>query len=246
MSTLTETGILKLKKRSSKACWRHHFDSDFGYVLEVDLSYPDEIHDLHSDFPLAATKQKVDACLLGDYQEEILNYMQMNAPPSSKKLIQTLFPKKNYILHYQTLKLYVRLGLKVEKLHWSLAFNKPKWLAPYVNLNTQKRKQAKNKEASLEENFYKLMLNSAFGKTWGETQSHKSETGSKWRRNTEMDQRSTDEVVQNHWWELGNDELESDWNRVGQTNYRRCLHLRSFNEIHARLPLQYNEETLQL
>ena len=137
-------------------------DSDIGYVLEVDLSYPDELHDLHSDFPLAPTKQKVDSCWLCDYLEEFLNDMQMNAPPSSNKLIQTLFPKKNYILHYQTLKLYVQLGLKVEKLHRSLAFNLSKWLAPYVNLNTQKRKQAKNK---FEENLYKLMMNSAFGKT---------------------------------------------------------------------------------
>ena len=98
-------------------------DSDIGYILEVDLSYPVELHDLHSDFPLAPTKQKVDACWLGNYQEELLNDMQMNAPPSSNKLIQTSFPKKNYILHYQTLKLYVQLGLKVEKFHRSLAFN---------------------------------------------------------------------------------------------------------------------------
>ena len=137
-------------------------DSDIGYVLEVNLSYPDELHGLHSDFPLAPTKQKVDACWLGDYHEELVNDMQMNAPPSSNKLIQTLFPKKNYILYYQTLKLYVQLGLKVEKLHRSLAFNQSKWLAPNVKLNTQKRKQAKNK---FEENFYKLMVNSAFGKT---------------------------------------------------------------------------------
>ena len=137
-------------------------DSDIGYILEVDLSYPDELHDLHSDFPLAPTKQEVDACWLGDYQEELLNDMQMNAPLSSNKLIQTLFPKKNYILHYQTLKLYVQLGLKVEKLHRSLAFNLSKWLAPYVRLNTQKQKQSKNK---FEENLYKVMVNSAFGKT---------------------------------------------------------------------------------
>ena len=86
----------------------------------------------------------------------------MNAPPSSNKLIQTLFPKKNYILHYQTLKLYVQLGMKVERLHRAIAFNQSKWLAPYVQLNTEKRKEAKNK---FEENFYKLMVNSAFGKT---------------------------------------------------------------------------------
>ena len=117
-------------------------DSDIGYVLEVDFSYPDELHDLRSDVPLAPTKQKVDACWLGDYQEELLNDMQMNAPPLSNKLIQTLFPKKNHNLHYQTLKLYVQLVLKVEKLQRSLAFNQSKWLAPYVKLNTQKRKQA--------------------------------------------------------------------------------------------------------
>ena len=107
-------------------------------------------------------KQKVESCWLGDYQEELLCDLKMNAPPSTNKLIQTLFPKKNYILHYQTLKLYVQLGMKVEKLHRALAFNQSKWLAPYVKLNTQKRKEAKNK---FEENFYKLMVNSAFGKT---------------------------------------------------------------------------------
>ena len=53
-----------------------------------------------------------------------------------------------------------------------------------------------------------------------------------------MDRRSTAEVVQNHWWELRNDQLDSDWNRVGQTNYRSCMDLRSFEEIHVRLPLQ--------
>ena len=64
--------------------------------------------------------------------------MKMNAPPSSNKLIQTLFPKRNYILHYQTLRLYVQLGMKVEKLHRSLAFNQSKWLAPYVRLEPKK------------------------------------------------------------------------------------------------------------
>ena len=89
-------------------------DSDVGYIFEVDLSYPDTLHDLHSDFPLAPIKQQVEPCWLGDYQEELLTNMQMNAPPSSNKLIQTLFPKKNYILHYQTLKLYVQLGMKLK------------------------------------------------------------------------------------------------------------------------------------
>ena len=56
-------------------------DSDVGYILEVDLSYPDAHHDLHSDFPLAPVKQQVEPCWLGDYQEELLTNMQRNAHP---------------------------------------------------------------------------------------------------------------------------------------------------------------------
>ena len=33
--------------------------SDVGYFLEVDLKYPDELHELHNDYPLAAEKLAV-------------------------------------------------------------------------------------------------------------------------------------------------------------------------------------------
>ena len=137
-------------------------DDPVGYIVEVDLSYPDSLHDIHSDFPLAPTKQAIDECWLSEYQSDLLADMQIKKPPQVKKLIQTLFDKQNYTLHYQTLKLYVELGLVVTKLHRLLSFKQEKWLAPYVKLNTEKRKQAKNK---FEEDFYKLMVNSSFGKT---------------------------------------------------------------------------------
>ena len=31
-------------------------DGDFNYILEVDLHYPDSLHDTHTDFPLAGMK----------------------------------------------------------------------------------------------------------------------------------------------------------------------------------------------
>ena len=111
----------------------------------------------HSDaasLPLGQVKQQVEPCWLGEYQKELLIDMQTNAP--------TLFPKKKYILHYQRIKLYVQLGMQVEKVHRALAFNQSKWLKPYAQLNTQKRKEEKNK---FEQSFKKLMVNSAFGKT---------------------------------------------------------------------------------
>ena len=70
--------------------------------------------------------------------------MQMNVPPSSIKLEQTLLPKKICFLHYQTLKLYFQLGKKIEKMLRALAFNRAKCLMPYVKVNSQK---CKRKEA---------------------------------------------------------------------------------------------------
>ena len=137
-------------------------DDDTGFIVEVDCSYPDHLHDLHSDFPLAPTKEAIDESWLSQYQSDLLDEMQIKKPPKVKKLIQTLFDKNNYTVYYQTLKLYVELGLVVTKLHRVLSFKQDKWLAPYVRLNTNKRKQAKTK---FEEDFFKLMVNSSFGKT---------------------------------------------------------------------------------
>ena len=137
-------------------------DDDTGFIVEVDFSYPDHLHDLHSDFPLAPTKEAIDESWLSQYQSDFLDEMQIEKPPKVRKLNQTLFDKNNYTLHYQTLKLYVELGLVVTKLHRVLSFKQDKWLAPYVRLNTDKRKQAKTK---FEEDFFKLMVNSSFGKT---------------------------------------------------------------------------------
>ena len=76
-------------------------------------------------------------------------------------MLQTLFDKKNYVLHYKLLKLYVSLGLIVAKVHRVLQFKQANWLAPYTSLNSNKRQAASKK---FEENFYKLMNNAVYGK----------------------------------------------------------------------------------
>ena len=137
-------------------------DSEIGYIVEVDLEYPDNLHTTHADFPLAPEKVAVQKTWLSDYQRELLIQCDVVRSTKSTKLLQTFFNKKRYTLHYQTLKLYVKLGMVVQKMYQVLSFRQGKWLAPYVQLNTNKRKQAANK---FEQDFYKLMVNSSFGKT---------------------------------------------------------------------------------
>ena len=138
-------------------------DSSIGYILEVDLEYPDNLHDSHRDFPLAPTKEIVSYHDLSSWQQDILKKnTSLHFRSTTKKLVQTLSDKTNYTVHYITLKLYVSLGLKVTKVHRVLQFHQATWLKPYIQLNTLKRQESKNK---FEESFYKLMNNSCYGKT---------------------------------------------------------------------------------
>ena len=80
----------------------------------------------------------------------------------TKKLLQTLHDKSNYTLPYKLFQLYVRLGIKVKKVHRLLKFEQEAWLEPYITLNTTKRQQPRNK---FEEDLYKIFNNCAYGKT---------------------------------------------------------------------------------
>ena len=136
-------------------------DSNKGLILEVDLEYPKELHDLHNDYPLAAEKVKVNKDMLSNYCQEIANKFNVSTG-LVHKLIPTLNNKEKYVLHYRNLQLYTDLGLKITKVHRVLEFNQSPWLKEYIDFNTEKRTNAKN---AFEKDFFKLMNNSVFGKT---------------------------------------------------------------------------------
>ena len=136
-------------------------DSKKGLILEVDLEYPKELHNLHNDYPLGPEKVKVTESMLSTYCQKIANKYNISTG-LVHKLIPTLNKKEKYVLHYRNLQLYTDLGLKVTKVHRVLEFKQSPWLKQYIDFNTQKRTQAKN---SFEKDFFKLMNNSVFGQT---------------------------------------------------------------------------------
>ena len=136
-------------------------NSKKGLILEVDLEYPQELHDLHNDYPLGPEKIKVAKDMLSDYCKKIADKFNISSG-LVHKLIPTLNDKEKYILHYRNLQSYLSLGLKLKKIHRVLEFDQSPWLKQYIDFNTQKRTHAKN---SFEKDFFKLMNNSVFGKT---------------------------------------------------------------------------------
>jgi uncharacterized protein YeeX (DUF496 family) len=81
---------------------------------------------------------------------------------ATEKLVPHLDPRKNYVIYYQELQYYIKLGMIVDKVTEILSFNQTNWLDLYIAKNTKLRQKAKN---IFEKDFFKLMNNSVYGKT---------------------------------------------------------------------------------
>ena len=111
-------------------------------ILEVDIHYPENLHDRHNNYPLCPEKVR---CKNG-----------------VEKLIPNLRDKKKYVLHYKNLIQCLDMGLKIAHIYRGIKFVESEWMKSYIDKNTNLRAKAKN---NFEKDFYKLMNNSVFGKT---------------------------------------------------------------------------------
>ena len=124
--------------------------SSIGYFLEIDLEYPDELHELHNDFPLAPEKFAVSSDILSNYCKKIADKYEIKVG-DVKKLISNLGNKTNYVVHYRNLQLYLSLGMKLTKIHRVLKFKQSDWTKNYIDFNNKKRMNAAN---DIEKDFF--------------------------------------------------------------------------------------------
>ena len=105
------------------------------------MEYPEKLHDLHNDYPLAPERVTVDRV---------------------EKLIPNLNDKSRYVVHHGNLKQHLSLGMRLMRIQHGIQFTEKPRLKTYIMKNTELRKRAKN---SFEKDSFKLMNNSVFGKT---------------------------------------------------------------------------------
>ena len=123
--------------------------SDKGYVIEADVDYPQELHDLHSDMPFL-------------HERMVIN--------KTKKLVCNLHDKKNYVAHINMLKQALSHGLKLKMVHRVIEFEQEAWLKKYIYFNTDLRTKATNE---FKKDFFNLMNNAVFGKTMENVRKHR-------------------------------------------------------------------------
>ena len=124
-------------------------ESDEGYFFEVDVQYLEKLHELHNDLPFLPERMKIEKV---------------------EKLVANLHDKTEYVIHIRNLKQALNHGLVLKKVHRVIKFNQNAWLKPYIDMNTDLRKKAKN---DFEKDFFKLMNNAVFGKTMENVRKHR-------------------------------------------------------------------------
>ena len=114
-----------------------------GYLLEIYIKYPDQLHKLHNDYPLAPEELAVFGDMLTNYCKKITDKYEIKVI-DVKKLIPNLGNKTNYVVHYRNLQLYLPLGMEFTKIHRVLRLKHSDWMKKYIDFNTEKLMNAAN------------------------------------------------------------------------------------------------------
>ena len=129
-------------------------DSDLGYYIVCGIDYTNECKERTEQLALMPNKRKINDNELG-YRE------RDGGKARSEKLILDQNNKTEYMVHHRMLKFYVKMGVKVTKIHRLIKFKQDYICRDYIQNNTNKRATAKTEA---EKDVRKLMNNSLYGR----------------------------------------------------------------------------------
>ena len=133
--------------------------SDKGYFIEI----PESLHDYLNDLPPFQESLQIDETFASSHTRELREKRYgAGFKCKQRKLAPNLLPKKKYKVHVAAAQRYLKVGGVITKIWFAVEFTQSPWLRPYINFNTSMRQQATSPFAK---RFYKLMVNSYFGKT---------------------------------------------------------------------------------
>ena len=112
-------------------------------IYEVDIEIPENLHNKFKDFPLCPEIKSINENNLSEYQKYLNKKLDIKYNEKDKKLISDLSPKKNYKVYYKNLEYYLKLGIKVNKVHKIITFDEKPFLKEYIDLSTNLRKIVK-------------------------------------------------------------------------------------------------------
>ena len=112
-----------------------------GCFIEADVQHPEDLHNLHNDLTF---------------------FLERTIIAKMEKFVANFRDKEEYVIRIRDSKSRLNHGLVFNKIHRNIKFNQKAWLKPYININIDLRKNAKN---DFEKRFFSIMSNLFFGKT---------------------------------------------------------------------------------
>ena len=98
---------------------------------------PEKRHKLHKEFEHKVTKEVEKA------HKKVYKTLNITPEPENK-LTATIQDKNKYVVNISSLKLALKHGLRLQKVHRVIEYNQSDWLKPFIDKNTALRKLAKN------------------------------------------------------------------------------------------------------
>jgi len=147
------------KKITLKELLKVNDNSDKGYIVSVNIRYPEHLHDKFSDYAPGVNNTSFSD---SPFMSNIANELNINSNNKVNKLIPNLYNKINYICHYRILKQFKELGIEIMKVNKVLEFKQEPFIKDFIMFNTMKRAETK---LDYEKELFKLLNNSIYGKT---------------------------------------------------------------------------------